>query len=133
VVLRPHEVAYQGLRSNIHVPILALAQLAGSARSFQHMPEAVVHRDGYPDLEVDLWTIVDGRIVIGEAKISNRLKSTKGKEAQRCAALKGLIEDLSADEFVMATTGPGWCGRTETLVNEKLAPAAKITWLTNLR
>jgi len=127
------EVAYQGLDSNIHVPVLALATLAQSAHSFQHMPEAVVRREGYPDLEVDLWAIVDGRIVIGEAKISDRLESTKRKEAQRCAALRGLIEDLSADEFVMATTGPGWDGRTETLVNEKIAPTAKVTWLTNLR
>ena len=127
------EVAYQGLRSNIHVPILALAQLAESAQSFQHMPEAVVHRDGYPDLEVDLWAVIDGRIVLGEAKISDRLENTRREETQRCAALKGLINDLSADEFVMATTGPGWYGRTQTLVNEKIAPAAKITWLTSLR
>ncbi|MER6353695.1 hypothetical protein ABT186_18105 [Streptomyces sp. NPDC001634] len=127
------EVAYQGLRSNIHVPILALAALAEPAHSFQHMPEAVVRRDGYPDLEVDLWAIVDGRIVIGEAKISDRLEPTKREEARRCAALKGLIDDLSADEFVMATTGPAWDRRTETLVNEKIAQAAKVTWLTNLR
>ncbi|WP_425246852.1 hypothetical protein [Streptomyces sp. NEAU-NA10] len=127
------EVAYQGLRSNIHVPVLALATLAKSAQSFLHMPEAIVHRDGYPDIEVDLWAIVDGRIVIGEAEISDRLEPTKRREAQRCAALKGLIEDLSADEFVMATTGPAWDGRTEALVNKKIAPAAKVTWLTGLR
>lgn len=97
------------------------------------MPEAVVRRDGYPDLEVDLWAIIDGRIVIGEAKISDRLEPTKHAEVRRCAALKGLIDDLSADEFVMATAGPVWDRRTETLVNEKIAPAAKVTWLTNLR
>ncbi|MEU3441758.1 hypothetical protein ABZ755_15290 [Streptomyces griseoincarnatus] len=127
------EVAYQGLRSNVQVPILALAALAEPAHSFQHMPEAVVRRDGYPDLEVDLWAIVDGRIVIGEAKISDRLEQTKHAEARRCAALKGLIDELSADEFVMATTGSAWDRRTETLVNEKIAPAAMVTWLTNLR
>ncbi|MFC9629056.1 hypothetical protein ACFTY8_07130 [Streptomyces mirabilis] len=126
------EVAYQGLRSNIHVPILALAALAESAKSFQPMPEAVVHRTGYPDIEVDLWAIIDGRIVIGEAKISDRLEETKRKETARCAALRGLIEDLSADEFVMATTGPGWYGRTESVVTERIAPAAKVRWLTNL-
>ncbi|MEJ8658841.1 hypothetical protein [Streptomyces sp. MS1.AVA.4] len=127
------EVAYQGLCSNIHVPILALAILAESAKSFQHMPEAVVHRTGYPDIEVDLWAVIDGRIVIGEAKISDRLEQTNHKEAARCATLRGLIEDLSADEFVMATAGPGWSGRTEAMVNERLAPAAKISWLTGLR
>ncbi|WP_406129040.1 hypothetical protein OHQ89_46325 [Streptomyces canus] len=115
------------------MPVLALATLAQSAHSFQDMPEAVVRREGYPDLEVDLWAIIDGRIVIGEAKISDRLEPIKRKEVQRCAALRGLIEDLSADRFVMATTGPAWYGRTETVVNEKIAPAAEVTWLTNLR
>ncbi|GHE38340.1 hypothetical protein [Streptomyces griseoaurantiacus] len=109
------------------MPVLALAALAGPAHSFQHMPEAVVRRDGYPDLEVDLCAIGDGRIVIGEAKISDRLEPTKREEARRCAALKGLIDELSADEFVMATTGTAWDRRTETLVNEKIAPAAKVT------
>jgi hypothetical protein len=127
------EVAYQGLHSNIHVPILALASLAEPARSFQHMPEAVVHRDGYPDIEVDLWAIVDGRIVIGEAKVNDQLESTKHKEAVRCAALKELIEALSADEFVMATTSSAWSERTQTLVNKAIAPVAKVTWLTDLR
>lgn len=115
------------------MPVLALATLAQSAHSFQDMPEAVVRREGYPDLEVDLWAIIDGRIVIGEAKISDRLEPIKRKEVQRCAAARGLIEDLSADRFVMATTGPAWYGRTETVVNEKIAPAAEVTWLTNLR
>ncbi|MBL3671044.1 hypothetical protein JL475_34930 [Streptomyces sp. M2CJ-2] len=100
------EVAYQCLRSNVHVPVLALTTLAKSAQSFMHMPEASVHRDGYPDIEVDLWAVADGRIVIGETKISNRLEPTKRRETQRCAALRGLIEDLSSDEFDMATTGP---------------------------
>ncbi|MEU1301582.1 hypothetical protein [Streptomyces shenzhenensis] len=127
------EVVYQGLHSNIHVPILALASLAEPARSFQHMPEAVVHRDGYPDIEVDLWAIVDGRIVIGEAKASDRLESTKHKETARCAALHELMEALSADEFVMATTGHAWSERTESLVNEAISPTAKVTWLTGLR
>ncbi|MFE7130554.1 hypothetical protein ACFVIM_06830 [Streptomyces sp. NPDC057638] len=84
------------------------------------MPEAVVRWDGYQDLEVDLWAIV-GRIVIGEAKISDRLGQTKHAEAWRYAALQGLIGEFSADEFVMATVGSAWIRRTETLVNEKIA------------
>ena len=64
---------------------------------------------------------------------SGRLDQVKLKEGMRCAALKGLIDDLSSDEFVMATTSPGWQGRTKPLVNATIAPASQVTWLTNLR
>ncbi|MBU5947661.1 hypothetical protein [Streptomyces sp. PAM3C] len=84
----PHGNRQTSLPDARDLPILAVATLAKTAHSFQHMPEAVVRRDGYPDIEVDLWAIVNGRIIIGEAKISNRLEPTKRKEAQRCAALK---------------------------------------------
>ncbi|WP_194923405.1 hypothetical protein [Catenulispora pinisilvae] len=62
------EIVCLALDNNIHVPILALNQLAATARSFLHMPEVIVRRQGETDLEVDLWAIVDGHIVIGEAK-----------------------------------------------------------------
>jgi hypothetical protein len=127
------EVAYQGLDSNIHVPILALATLANSARSFQTMPEAVIRRSDAGDIEIDLWAIADGRIVIGEAKISDQLEPTQRKERVRCAVLRDLAKILTVDEFVMATTCPEWDERTRTLVEAAIAPSAPVRWLTNLR
>jgi hypothetical protein len=126
------EVAYQGLTSNIHVPILALAELSKSTRSFLHMPEAVVHRPGHADMEVDIWAVIDGRIVIGEAKKSNQLESSDRREKQRCAGLRTLVADLTADEFVMATAGSAWSERSKNNVERTIGSSAPVHWLTDL-
>ena len=126
------EVAYQGLASNIHVPILALAELSKSASSFLHMPEAIVHRPDDNDIEVDIWAIVDGRIVLGEAKLSDRLEPTAKLEQRRCGALRTLVDDLAVDEFVMATAGSAWSARTTNSVENVIGPRTNISWLTDL-
>lgn len=127
------EVAYQGFRANIQVPILALAELSRSTRSFLYMPEAVVHRPGQDDMEIDLWAIVDGRIVIGEAKKSDQLESSDRREKQRCAALRALVADLTADEFVMATAGSAWLARSKNNVERTIGSTTSVRCLMDLR
>lgn len=127
------EVAYQGLVANVHVPILALSELSRSARSFLYMPEAVVHRSGQDDLELDLWAIVDGKIVVGEAKKSDKLVKSSKLEVKRCRQLRSLVKDLTADEFVMATASATWSTRTRGSVEKEVGSIAKVRWLENLR
>jgi hypothetical protein len=67
------EVVFQALAASAQVPVLALASLAQATRSFLYMNEAVVRAPGRNDLEVDLWAIADGQILIGEAKKSDKL------------------------------------------------------------
>jgi hypothetical protein len=127
------EVAFQGITNDIHVPILALDEIGRSARSLLHMPEVVVKRPGSDDLEVDIWAIIDGRIVIGEAKVGDKLENTRAKEAGRADRLGALLRDLGADEFVMATEKDQWHSRTRGNVERAIEPHAKVTWLTGLR
>ncbi|MBR7828692.1 hypothetical protein KDK95_20455 [Actinospica sp. MGRD01-02] len=127
------EVAYLGLRNDIHVPILALAQMAKASTSFLHMPEVIVARDGETDLEVDLWAIVDGRIVIGEAKKGDVLAGTQDEETGRCAALLRLARELSADEFVMASGASRWRERTRRNVESTLGQEMTVTWKAGFR
>lgn len=127
------EVAYLGLRNDIHVPLLALAQMAKSSASFLHMPEVVVAREGETDLEVDLWAIVDGGIVVGEAKKGDVLAETQDEEIARCAALLRLARDLSADEFVMASGASRWRERTRRNVENTLGREMTITWKDGLK
>lgn len=126
------EVARQGLRSNIDVPILALAALAKSARSFLSMPEAIVHRHGADDVEIDLWAIVDGRIVIGEAKRSDRLEKTEKAERRRAIDLREIAYFLTADEIVMATTASRWSERSRTNLESAILPPVRVRWLSDL-
>jgi hypothetical protein len=96
------------------------------------MPEVVVHRPARNDIEVDIWAIVDGRIVIGEAKKSDQLETTDRREKQRCAALRDLATDLTADEFVMATASPAWSDRSKKNVESIIGSVAKVRWVTDL-
>lgn len=127
------EVAYLGLCNDIHVPVLGLAQMAQSTTSFLHMPEVVVSREGEKGLEVDLWAIVDGRIVIGEAKKGDVLAETEDEERARCAALLRLARDLSADEFVMASGASRWSERTVRNVEDALSHQLTVTWKVGLK
>lgn len=127
------EVVYLGLTNNMHVPVLALGQLAKKSSSFLHMPEAVVQKDGESDIEIDMWAIIDGRIVLGEAKKNNRLAEQPEDEETRCARLLHLIRAWGVDEFVMATASSRWAERTVKTVETALADTVQITWMANLR
>jgi hypothetical protein len=68
------EVVYQASCASFNVPVLALHQFAGDARSVLGMTD---HEITFPDqekVEIDLWGIVDGRIVLGEAKTGKELE-----------------------------------------------------------
>jgi hypothetical protein len=125
-------VVYQALDSNVQVPVLALARLAEPAKSFLYMPEALVRTPGREDLEVDLRTIADGRIIIGEAKKSDRLEATAARERARCTALRELAQAMTADHFVMATSSPQWCDRTRQNVTKIINPTVPVRWLERL-
>lgn len=127
------EIVYLALDNNIHVPILALNQLAATARSFLHMPEVIVRRPGETDLEVDLWAIVDGRIVIGEAKKGDKLDESPDAEVERCRRLKRLFQELTADELVLATADSRWSQRTVDNLEQEMGSTADARWMTGLR
>ena len=110
------EVATQALRHNVHVPVRALVRLSRNQRSFQEMSEVEVVKDGR-SLEIDLLALVNGRIVIGEAKTTDFLKKGKQKERRWLQRYVTLAEDITADEVVFATTTQ-WCTRTKSHIDE---------------
>jgi hypothetical protein len=66
------EVIYQGIKNNMHVPLLTLAYLKKkSKRSFLYLPEIELRKDPDAkklDCEIDICCIQDGRILLGECK-----------------------------------------------------------------
>lgn len=96
------------------------------------MPEALVRAPGSDDMEVDLWAIADGQIIIGEAKKNDRLESTAARERARCTALRALAQAMTADKFVMATSSPQWCDRTRQNVTALIHPTTPVHWLEGL-
>jgi hypothetical protein len=126
------EVVFQGLKANAQVPLLALARLEAQSRSFLYMHEAVITAPGRPDLEIDLWAIIDGLIVIGEAKKTPFLERTDRNEKNRCRALRTLAEAITADKFVMATASSEWGTRTHGNVSNLIDPTLPIQWMHDL-
>jgi hypothetical protein len=125
------EVVYQLLKLDGRVPLLALAKLKKGSRSFLYMPE--VHLDGPNlDMEIDLWAIVDGRIVLGEAKKGNEIEPKARAERQRCAELASVVERITADTFVLATAAPVWSNRTSLEMKNALDPSVRLVTLCGL-
>ena len=114
------QVVRELLRQHGDIPLLAAAHMAEGRRSLLWAPELLVQANG-EDAELDLCLIIDGRIVIGEAKSNNRL-DTADKTAVRAAT--GLVRAahiLSADEILLATAQPSWAPSARTAIQAAIA------------
>ena len=70
------EVIREGFKQNMSVPIMTLFQLKiASKESFLFSHEIALWKDdastGKPDLEIDLSCFADGKIAIGESKVTD--------------------------------------------------------------
>ena len=74
------EVAYQALRNNVQVPVAALYKLQSEAKSFLDLSEVELTNTEGTVVEIDILAIVDGRIVLGEAKTSDLVAKTNQGE-----------------------------------------------------
>lgn len=110
------EVAYQAFSNNVQVPSRALARLAENSRSFDEMPNVEVHRDNESKIELDLWALVDGRVVIGEAKSGVRIKKNAAKEQEWLRRLADVAKAITADVVVFATA-TSWREQTRTHIH----------------
>lgn len=127
------EVVYQAFDANVQVPLLALDNLAASpVRSFIYMPETLVRIPDREQIELDIWAIADGQIIVDEAKTTDRLEKTRKAEIARCEALSRLCDDLTADRFVMATASPDWHSRTRENVERLITPSTPPLWMTSV-
>ena len=97
------EVVYQALRHDADVPIRAIGALRSKpSESVQQATESIVSKAGQP-FELDLLALVDGRIVLGEAKKGNCLESTAKQERRWLNDLADIADAITADEVVFAT------------------------------
>jgi hypothetical protein len=112
------EVVYQALKHNVRAPVFALARLKEKTRPFLYAPELEVHFDNGDKAEVDLWAIVDGRIVLGEATSTSTLEENAKKEDRRLKRLCRIAKAATADEVVFATMASEWENSTRKRINK---------------
>jgi hypothetical protein len=108
-----HGAVRELLGQNGDVPFLAGKALAATARSFEDIAELDFCRPGEDPDEIDIAALVDGQLVVGEAKCVASLGTSK--QANRAIAELLRVSDLlGADEILLATTAPGPWKNTET-------------------
>jgi hypothetical protein len=131
------QVVRELLRQHGDIPLLAAAHLAEGGRSLLWAPELLVQSNG-EEAEVDLCLIIDGRVVVGEAKSNTRLNTADKGTAQAAARLVRAAHILSADEIVLATAQPAWAPGARTAIEAAIAaewrmgPKLKISTLVGI-
>jgi hypothetical protein len=114
------EVVYQALSHDVAAPVLALSELGQGAESILVRPEADVYGEQGLLAEIDLWAIIDGQVVVGEAKTIDRLDRTRAGERRIAARLTSVAQAVTADQVVLATTAPAWNERSVAVMQEAL-------------
>jgi hypothetical protein len=114
------EIVYQGIRNDVHVPLLALDYLRRKNTSFSYTDELELWRPTQPRpfIEVDLCCICDGTLTIGEAKTTERIEGGGKHERRSLNKYRETALLLGARRFVLATS-KAWSA--ETLANAKAA------------
>lgn len=107
------------LVSHGDVPLLAAADLSRRASSVLWCPELEI-TDETGSVEIDICAVIDGRIVIGEAKSTTTLRGDKGTE-DVARGLAHAAQLLSADEIVLATSQTRWANGVVSAVKEAIS------------
>jgi len=110
------EIAFQGLRNDMHVPLLTLDYLRRKSNRFSYGDEMELWKAGadHPFIEVDLCCICEGTLTLGEAKTTEKIEGGGKRERRSLAKYKEAALLLGAGRFVLATS-KSWAA--ETLAN----------------
>ena len=112
------EVVFQAVDNNCQVPILALRELIHKSHTFDYVPELDVKDDSKSVAELDICCIVDGKIIVGEAKCADRLDNSQREEKRKLKRLLRAAEAATADRVVLATAAKSWRPATKKLAAE---------------
>lgn len=128
------EVVYQALTHNTVVPILALNHLRKNTKTFEYCSELELRRlqTNEQKFEIDICCIQDGKLTIGEAKITNCLATSKREENKEITKYFELSQNIGASQVVFATTSADWQEKTkERIMNQFASSSTKVIFLTN--
>lgn len=126
-----HEVVYQFLSHDGDIPQLALQKLREQSSKFSVAPEASFTQ-GNKTTELDILALVDGRIVVGEAKKTAKLDRTAANEVAMIKRVRNIAEALTAHQIVFASAVE-WAEATKKRIEEGMvASNCELLVLENL-
>jgi hypothetical protein len=109
IFFRLNEALYQAYLNNFAVPALVLEVLHNSSRaSFIFSPQIKLEATDVYSPEVDIVAICDGKLSIGEAKSTNRIKQ------EQFSALETIALGVSAKQIIFGTTSRESCHDCES-------------------
>jgi hypothetical protein len=118
------EMVYQTLYHNGDVTLLTLDALRRESKnSFQFAPELSIKPRGTDKsaMEIDLPCIMNGKMIIGEAKSVSTLATKGVTAAQAAAKYRDLAEQLGASGVIFSTSAPDWDAATHKALDAVFA------------
>jgi len=100
-----HGAVRELLAQNGDVPLLAARTLAESARSYEDVAELDFLTPAGTRSEIDLIALVDGRLIVGEAKRNAEVGTDKVRKTAE--KLIRVADVLGADEILLCSTATG--------------------------
>ncbi|WP_123391587.1 hypothetical protein [Nocardioides aurantiacus] len=98
-----HPAARELLAADAGVGLLAADYLRRKGRAYDDVSELEFLRGNDPVAEADLLAVVDGRIILGEAKATPKL-GTRSERAAKARKLATIATAVRADELLLCTT-----------------------------
>jgi hypothetical protein len=105
------EIVYQMIAHNGEVTLMSLHALERrSVGSFLFAPELGIKEKGSkkPFMEIDICCVMDGQLMIGEAKSVDTLKTSETAAAKAASKYKDIALQLGCSGVVFSTTAPNW-------------------------
>ena len=100
------EFVRQALAHNFTTPTLAIGNLRNGKRSALWMSEHEIQPATGSKFEADIWMIIDGDVLVGEAKSNGTLGSTARLAAKEAKKYRTLADILTEDRVVFASSTP---------------------------
>jgi len=119
---RLDQIVFQALQEGMIPLILCLCTLKKDTKSFQFVPGIELRKrtdQEKPDLEIDICSVTDGKLVLGEVTAQDRLHSDRQKEKQKIEERLKLSRRIRPIRFVFATYAEKWNRTTEQTIKDK--------------
>jgi len=101
---RLDELVLMALRHEVSVPAFAVDALGGSRREARVLWSTELWYEGVRRSEIDFIVLVEGRLVVGEAKVNGVLGDSQRQADKEVAKTVTAARLLSADDVVFAST-----------------------------
>ena len=123
------EVVFQAILNGGRLPVLALKKLKDDAASMLYSPEMGIWQPGQdrPLMEVDIWAVRDGRVLLGEVRSVDRVRHNRMHAKltpDDCEKLASAAHLATADEVLLATNAVAFSKEWVKRLNGALARKA---------